>query len=98
MSNEPRPVNRTLLAIGGGFSAFSLLVGLSMAFGSLKWLIAMEEQPIEPPGQMVGIIPIAGIFFGGLLGIMGVFGLWAVQRLWRRKSNGTMSGSRNEPS
>lgn len=69
----PRPgtwltVGRILIALLAGWS---VLLGLSMGLGSLRWLYAINEHPPQPPGQMVAIIPIFGAGLGALLTLLG---------------------------
>lgn len=70
---------------GVGWVLFSLLtlIGLLVLAASLYWVVDLNSRPIEPPGQIVAIVPIAGLVIGTLTGAAGVGGL-AAMILWRR--------------
>ncbi len=56
-------------------SVLALLGGAGLFVASGLWLVDLEQEPREPPGQIVAIIPLAGAAIGAALGLIGAVGL-----------------------
>ncbi len=56
-------------------SVLTLLCGVALCVASGLWLVDLEQEPREPPGQIVALIPLAGAAVGAALGLIGVVGL-----------------------
>ena len=68
-------------------SVLALLGGAGLLVASGLWLADLRQEPREPPGQIVALIPLAGAAVGAVLGLVGVAGLTLVivSRLARRR-------------
>lgn len=68
-------------------SVLALLGGAGLLVACGLWLADLRQEPREPPGQIVALIPLAGAAVGAVLGLVGVAGLTLVivSRLARRR-------------
>ena len=65
-----------LLQVGGVIaSLLALLCGAAVLIPSGLWLVDLYQNPVEPPGQIVSAIPLAGAAVGLAFGLAGVAGL-----------------------
>ena len=86
-TRRPGTTGIVVRTIGMIVSVIAFLVGGGLMAMSLAWLWEIDQNPPEPPGQMVAIIPMAGAAGGFLLMAVAVGGiaslLYIMRMAWR---------------
>ena len=73
----------------------TFIVGGWLAIASGIWLKDMEDNPGPPPGNIVGIVPMAGAVVGlGLAGFGCILGVAGGLHLWGSWASRSAAGSR----